>query len=78
MIATELDMLETLADLMDRLGNVPLVRIRLHPFPGTATVADVARLCDREPKCQCELVDGVLVATTRGRAHCQQTMGTQP
>ena len=30
MIATELDRLETLADLMDRLGNVPLERIRLH------------------------------------------------
>ena len=66
MIATELDMLETLADLMDRLGNVPLARIRLHPFPGTATVADVLRLCDREPKCLCELVDGVLVEKVMG------------
>jgi Uma2 family endonuclease len=66
MIAAELDGLETLADLMDRLGNVPLERIRLHPFPGTATVADVARLCDREPKCLCELVDGVLVEKVVG------------
>ena len=66
MIATELDMLETLADLMDRLGNVPLARIRLHPFPGTAAVADVVRLCDREPKCLCELVDGVLVEKVMG------------
>ena len=66
MIATELDRLETLADLMDRLGNVPLERIRLHPFPGTATIADVARLCDREPKCLCELVDGVLVEKVKG------------
>ena len=61
MIATEYQQLETLADLLDRLGNVPLERILLHPFPGTATVADVIRLCDREPKCLCELVDGVLV-----------------
>ena len=61
MIATELEPLETLADLMEQLGNVPLERIRLHPFPGTATVEDVLRLCDREPKCLCELVDGVLV-----------------
>ena len=66
MIATELERLETLADLMDRLGNVPLARIRLQPFPGTATVADVARLCDREPECLCELVDGVLVEKVMG------------
>ena len=66
MIATELEPLETLADLMERLGDVPLHRIRLHPFPGTATVADVLRLCDREPKCLCELVDGVLVEKVMG------------
>ena len=66
MIATELEPLETLADLMEKLGNVPLERIRLHPFPGTATVEDVLRLCDREPKCLCELVDGVLVEKVMG------------
>ncbi len=66
MIATDYEQLETLADLLDRLGNVPLDRIRLHPFPGTATVADVIRLCDREPKCLCELVDGVLVEKVMG------------
>lgn len=66
MLATELDQLETHADLMDRLGKVPLSRIRLHPFPSTATVADVARLCDRELKCLCELVDGVLVEKVMG------------
>ncbi|MEJ7595641.1 MAG: hypothetical protein WKF77_29375 [Planctomycetaceae bacterium] len=55
MIAIELDRLETLADLFDRSGNVPLARIPLHSFPGTATVADVLRLCDREPKSLCEL-----------------------
>ena len=66
MIATELEPLETLADLMERLGNVPLERIRLHPFPGTATVEDVLRLCDREPKRLCELVDGVLVEKVMG------------
>ena len=50
MIATELDTLETLADLMDRLGNVPLRRIRLHPFlgpgiyPGSG-LSDQAQLC---------------------------------
>ncbi len=66
MIATELEPLETLADLMEQLGNVPLERIRLHPFPGTATVEDVLRLCDREPKRLCELVDGVLVEKVMG------------
>ena len=66
MIATEHEQLETLADLLERLGNVPLERIRLHPFPGTATIEDVIRLCDREPKCLCELVDGVLVEKVMG------------
>ncbi len=66
MIATELEPLETLADLMEQLGNVQLERIRLHPFPGTATIDDVLRLCDREPKCLCELVDGVLVEKVMG------------
>ena len=66
MIAAEQEQLETLADLLERLGNVPLARIRLHPFPGTATVADVIRLCDREPRRLCELVDGVLVEKVMG------------
>ena len=29
--------IETLADLLERLGNVPLERIRFRPAPGTAT-----------------------------------------
>jgi hypothetical protein len=33
--------IETLADLHERLGRVPLYRIRCHPAPGTATEADV-------------------------------------
>ncbi len=66
MITTELEPLETLADLTERLGDVPLHRIRLHPFPGTATIADVIRLCNGEPKCLCELVDGVLVEKVMG------------
>jgi hypothetical protein len=51
---------ETLADLLDRLGDVPLGRIRLHPPPGTATEADVLARPDGH-KHLCELVDGVLV-----------------
>jgi Uma2 family endonuclease len=49
---------ETLADLLDRLGNVPLERIRLHPAPGTASEDDVIVGVEKR---LCELVDGVLV-----------------
>ena len=48
----------TFADLLDRLGNVPLDRIRLRPAPGTATEDDVIIGCEER---RCELVDGVLV-----------------
>jgi Uma2 family endonuclease len=51
---------ETLADLVARLGHVPLERIRLHPAPGTATEADVL-VRPGDEKRLCELVDGVLV-----------------
>jgi len=52
--------IKTLADLLDRLGGVPLDRIRFHPPPGTATVQDVIAIADHEDKL-CELVEGVLV-----------------
>ncbi len=66
MLAAKLAPPETLADLVERLGDVPLHRIRMHPYPGTATVKDVIRLCDREPKRLCELIDGVLVEKAMG------------
>jgi Uma2 family endonuclease len=52
--------IETLADLLERLGNIPLQRIRWHPYPGTATEQD---MLDYEAHTgrACELVDGVLV-----------------
>lgn len=60
MSAGLLEQTETLADLLDRLGGIPLDRIRMRPAPGTATEHDLldpqyggTRLC--------ELVDGVLV-----------------
>lgn len=53
---------ETLADLVHRLGDVPLSRIRLHPAPGTATEVDVVTSPRPEP----ELVDGVLVDRAMG------------
>jgi Uma2 family endonuclease len=55
----------TLADLMDRLGGVPLDRVRLQPFPGTATEKDVIEVDAHEDRL-CELVDGTLVEKTMG------------
>ncbi len=53
--------LETFADLLHQIGNVPLERIRLHPAPGTATEQDVTAALEGVEKHICELVDGVLV-----------------
>lgn len=50
----------TLADLRNHLGGIPLNRIRLYPWPGTATEEDALWLDDHEDVL-CELVDGVLV-----------------
>jgi Uma2 family endonuclease len=59
--------IESLADLLHRLGDIPLERILTRPALGTATPADVLRLCDGEPKRLCELVDGVLVEKAMGQ-----------
>lgn len=56
----------TLADLHERLGHVPLHRIRCHPAPGMATEADVLRYAEAADKHLCELVDGVLVEKPAG------------
>jgi Uma2 family endonuclease len=57
--------IKNLADLLERLGGVPLARIRFHPAPGTATEADVLASSDGEDRL-CELVDGVLVDKAMG------------
>jgi Uma2 family endonuclease len=57
--------IQTLADLLDRLGNVPLDRVRFRPYPGTATVQDVIEVERREGKL-CELVEGVLLEKAGG------------
>jgi Uma2 family endonuclease len=57
--------LETLADLLERLGDIPLSRIRLRPAPGAATEADVLALEIHENRL-CELVEGVLVEKVMG------------
>lgn len=55
----------TLADLLGRLGGVPLDRIRFRPAPGTAVEQDVLDLHNRENRLF-ELVDGVLVEKPMG------------
>jgi Uma2 family endonuclease len=62
--------IRTLADLMRRLGGVPLDRIRFHPAPGTATVQDVLEIQEREKR-TCELIEGVLVEKGVGFAESQ-------
>ena len=55
----------TAVELVQRLGDIALDRIRLSPVPGTATVEDVTEIHDREGVL-CELIDGVLVEKVRG------------
>ena len=50
-----------LAGLHERLGFIPLHRIRTDPPPGTATEADLLRLLDGDDKHLVELIDGILV-----------------
>ena len=57
--------IRTLADLLDRLGGVPLDRIRFHPWPGSATLQDVIDVEQRED-ILCELVEGVLLEKCMG------------
>ena len=51
----------SLADLVARLGGVPLERIKLHPWPGTATEEDLIAWNEAGRGAPCELVDGTLV-----------------
>ena len=64
-LATSTSTIETLADLLERLGDVPLERIRFRPYPGTATEQDVLARPDGVKRL-CELVDGVLVEKAMG------------
>src|SRR5262245_12669182 len=55
----------TLADLVKRLGSVPLERIPSSPAPGMATESDVLARVGGEKRLY-ELVDGVLVEKPMG------------
>ncbi len=57
--------IKNMAELLDRLGGVPLDRVRFQPPPGTATVEDVLEIEAHENRL-CELVDGVLVEKPMG------------
>src|SRR5271167_5189496 len=57
--------IKTLADLLRRLGGIPLDRIWFHPAPGTASEKDVILAEARENRL-CELVDGTLVEKAVG------------
>jgi Uma2 family endonuclease len=55
----------SLADLHQRLGGIPLERIRLNPPAGMATEEDVLRIHDHEDRLF-ELIDGTLVEKAMG------------
>src|SRR3954468_23106247 len=65
-IVTEKATQPTLADLLHKLGDVPLERVLFDPLPGTATEEDQLRLMDGEPKRLCELVEKTLVEKAMG------------
>lgn len=63
---TDLEMPETMAELLQRIGEVPLDRLPLRPPMGTATERDVIAALGRADKRLYELVDGVLVEKPMG------------
>jgi Uma2 family endonuclease len=58
--------IETFADLLERIGDVPLDRILMRPAPGTATEEDAIALLEAMNKRLVELVEGVLVEKAVG------------
>lgn len=66
MIATAEETDLTIADLVHRLGDIPIDRIMLRPAPGLANEKDLIRLLEAPRKRICELIDGVLVEKPMG------------
>lgn len=64
-ILDEPALIDNFAELLERLGNVPLHRIRLRSL-GNATEADVVAARIAVNKRLCELIDGVLVEKAMG------------
>jgi Uma2 family endonuclease len=59
------ELLEKMTGLLSKLGGIPAGRVRLDPFPGTATKRDLVRFHSREDKLY-ELVDRTLVEKPMG------------
>lgn len=59
--------LKTVADLLERLGDIPPHRVRMKPYPGTATEQDVIAAEAAPDKRLCELIDGTLVEKEMGQ-----------
>jgi Uma2 family endonuclease len=58
--------IETVAEMLQKLGEIGPERIMVRPPPGTATEADVLTALAAPRKRICELVDGVLVEKAMG------------
>jgi Uma2 family endonuclease len=59
--------LETVAELLEHLGDIPAHRVRWKPLPGTATEQDVIDAEAEPEKRLCELIDGTLVEKDVGQ-----------
>lgn len=57
--------IQTVADLLERLGDIPPARVLMTPTPGTATEEDLIAVNDHGHRI-CELVDGALVEKAMG------------
>ena len=57
--------IETMSDLLERLGDIAPGRVLVKPAPGTATVQDVIAIHSRTGRL-CELLDGTLVEKAGG------------
>lgn len=56
---------ETIAELLERLGDIPAERVLWSPRPGTAKERDLLRYLDHQNRL-CELIDGTLVEKPMG------------
>jgi len=63
---TQTATIESVAELLESLGDIPAARVRWNPRPGTATEADVLAALESPRKRICELVDGTLIEKAMG------------